>query len=186
MATEIVEIVDKYNHRVSVDSDINGLVIINGEHHKIHEGNSYVSSNTIDLGNSASHNIIIHTPNEETEHHLLFDLDTEAECSYIIYEDITVSASLSGTQISSINRNRNSTKTSNVINYQGALTGNINRSGATTILDRHLGSSRNIGGTERALNEFEFKPNKKYNIRVLNEVTTNNFIGYVINWYEVK
>jgi len=158
--------------------DEGALVTIDYAHHEIHDGNHYIASQAVDLGNGASRQVAIVTGANEV--HVLFSVITEAEGDFTLYEGATWDAP--GTGIAEINRKRSSTNTATMAVYYtptSAATGS-----ATLLQTKHWGSGKTTGADVRSSNEFILKASTNYLFTITNDTTSNNFITWWLDWYE--
>lgn len=149
-------------------------------HHKIHEGNSYVVSDVNDLANGASFDYLLTTPNTTVWAHLFLVIQSEAEASYILYENPTIT--LAGTGMTAYNRDRNSSNTATTTVEHTPTVGAV----GTQIFEEHWGVAigGGIAGINRGLKEFVLKQNEEYLLRVTNETASANQVSVILNWYE--
>lgn len=163
---------------VRVDASTHALEVIEYEHHEIHSGSSFYVTYTVDLGNGASQDILLVTPDTTKWAHMVGSVTTESEAHVYFYEDTTTSND--GTAMTEFNRNRNSGTAATVVaTYTPTVTGV-----GTLIWESHFGSGRGVGGGARSENEFVLKQNTKYMLRVTNATANANYIAIAINWYE--
>jgi hypothetical protein len=157
-------------------------VTIDIAHHEIHCGDMYVTTRTVDLANGASDVLHIVVPNETgtnltmKKYHTLVSFESEAESEMSIYESPTTSND--GTPLTKINRERNSTFTSNLGIFH-TPTSSID---GTIIYSKHIGNGVSIGGGGRS-EEFVLKNNTKYLVRLTNFAAGANHISWEINHY---
>lgn len=161
-----------------LDASTHSWQVIDYEHHEIHSGSSFVVADCTDLGNGASRELLIVTPNTAKWAHLLVKIITESEAHWYLYEDATTSSD--GTGLTEVNRNRNSATTATaVVTHTPTLTGD-----GTLIYQEHYGSGRGNGGENRGESEFVLKQNAKYLVRLTNATTSANYVTIVLDWYE--
>lgn len=154
-------------------------VIIDVEHHEIHCGDSYVATRTLDLGNGASDTMILNVPAlvGARNYHAVFEVLTESEASFAIFEGATTAAD--GVAVPFYNRNRNSAFTTGVTLFHTPTT----PAGGTEIFTAVWGSGRGVGGESRGREEFILKNNTKYRIVLTNNTATANQISYKFSHY---
>lgn len=155
-------------------------VIIETEHHEIHCGDALCCSHVVDLTNGATRDILIVTPvSASRNYHMYIEVVTESEADFKLYEDTTTSNN--GTTLNARNRNRaNPVVSESEVGFYHTPT--VTGVG-TLIEEEHWGSGKGVGGTSRGQNEWIFKNNAKYMIRVTNSTTQNNHIAIKINYY---
>ena len=161
-----------------LDKSTNTIQNIEYEHHEIHSGSSFTACYKAELGNGASADLLVVTPNTTSWAHMIYKIDVEAEADITVYEAPTATP---GTAITAYNRNRNSATaaTTTVTHTPTEIT-----EGTTIISSAHIGSGRDVGGGSRGTHEFVLKQNTKYLYRVTNATTTNNYVSIKLDWYE--
>lgn len=177
--------------RLLVDNIFRGALLTTPiEHHEIHCGDSYTAHHVADLTNGASIDYLIVVPNWGTVDgtnpgddqsiklaHLIGEVSGEAETSFYIYEGPTVT--VNGTAVTSVNRNRNSSKTDFLTIYQGAT---VSATG-TRLEYGKLGSGKVLGGAVNRTDEWVLKNNTTYLLRVTNDTTSNNYHTIRFQYY---
>jgi hypothetical protein len=187
-------IIDEYGIFAHIlgDNIFRGAIItIPTEHHEIHCGDSYECGDTDELGNGASEFYAIIVPDEGTidgtntganqgvkQYHSKAIIETQSEALVNFYEGATLSAN--GTQLTVINRNRNSTLTDFLAVYKAPT---ITNSGTLLPMSKRLGSDRRVGGRAGRENEIIMKNNTIYLVEIINEVTTANNYNFEIDYY---
>lgn len=142
----------------------------------IHAGYGYEASGTVDVGNGATYDVLI-TVHATTECSMVFEVDAEAECSYILYEN---PALYGGTGITEFNRDRNSANTPDtVISHTPTVT-----TTGTAIRTRHWGYGKAEGALNRGGWETILKQSEEYLLRITNETTSDNYICWILRWHE--
>lgn len=161
-----------------VDSITNVLEVIQYEHHEIHSGSSFLTGDYFSLTNKASRDILITTPDTTKWAHFIFKIQSQAEASFILYEDSEVSAN--GTSLLAFNRNRNSLTAPTTMTYEDPTVTDVgDMLGAGT-----MGSGKAAGGLIRDSNEIVLRQNTNYIFRITNETTSTNNIDFEFDWYE--
>lgn len=164
--------------RLRVDSATGALNVIDYAHHEIHGGSSFTADYTVELGNGATIDILVITPNTTKWAHMEYNLLCELETELKIYEGVTTSND--GTGLTEFNRNRNSaTAATTVVSHTPTVTNT-----GTLIRTKHFGTGKTSGGEAREIGEFILKQNTKYLYRITNATTSNNYISFILNWYE--
>jgi hypothetical protein len=176
----LVNIVDESNVNVAdVDSKYKSLVTRTNSFKSLQDGDSYMASHSIDIALSASHYGVLVTPNTTNNFYLTLVINQEGESDFSIYEDITVSTSLSGTALSIYNKDRSSANTSSGLAYQGPTVTDVTL-GSTIIHTQHFHSSE-----PKTIGPIKLDSNSKYGITFTNESTTAaNYISYNYYWDE--
>jgi hypothetical protein len=163
---------------VRLDRATNTLQTMSYEHHEIHAGSSFTVSFSADVANGANHDILLITPDTTKWAHLTYELETELESDFKIYEAPTATA---GDALVIYNRDRNSLTAATVT---ASSTPTSITPGTTILRSYHFGSGRSFGGGERGAHEFILKQNTKYLFRVTNATSNNNWISLKLDWYE--
>lgn len=172
-----VQIVDGNGNIVNIDEH-STLVTISQEHYRVHEGTMFTISRNGNIGNSDLRDTLIRTGNKE--YHFAFKIESEAEGSYIFYENATTSNN--GTAETIYNRNRTSNNTSTMaISYNAVVSAN-----GTNLITEHWGASKSTGGEERSEKEWILRPNTIYLLREINQTTSDNYFSTVLRWYELE
>jgi hypothetical protein len=157
-------------------------VVVDVAHHELHCGDSICLTHTVDLTNGAVRDILITVPNPAItakRYHFYIEVTTESETDVKLYESTTTSNN--GTTIAAFNRNRQDPV---VAENEVVFTHTPTVTGVGTLIEEfHFGSGRGVGGENRGNNEWVFKNNTKYLLRVTNATTTNNYIAVKIDYY---
>jgi len=172
------QIVDAGGKPAGVDNATETLQTIEYEHHEIHSGSSFTVSYKADIGNGATLDLLIVTPDTTTWAHMTYEVDVEAETDVLIYEAVTATA---GSPVVAYNRDRNNLTPATVV---VTSTPTSITAGTTIIRSYHLGSGRSSGGGARATHVFILKQNTKYLFRMTNATTNNNYMAVKLDWYE--
>lgn len=148
-------------------------------HHEIHEGDSYNFCETILLGNGATQDYILTTPNTTKWSHFGYIIDfNDGAGTFEIYEG----TNRVGTTLQSVfNRNRNSSNTNTSTVHKGQTDGTTD---GTKICMRRAGSGKTLSGSAGSNMERVLKQNTKYLIRLTNNTTSNNNVSVEFDWYE--
>jgi hypothetical protein len=154
------------------------LTTIDIAHSKIHTSESFFIKDWVTLTNGQILNFVAITPDTTKTPHLVMEFNFQAEANIAIYEGATLSNN--GTAITSFNRDRNSDNAATTLVYH---TPTITTDG-TLIARYKAGSGKSIGGSQSSRAELKLKRNTKYIIRVTNDTVSNNWMGYLADWYE--
>lgn len=165
---------------VAVYTESGKLTTIDYPHHEIHEGTHYIASYAVDLGNGATHYVLISTPDTTVEPHITINVISEAEAQFDLYETVTYAAV--GTAVAAYNRNRRSANTASILVYHTPTTPSV--VGATLLQTKHWGAGKTTGADVRGSNEFILARNTKYFLLITNATTSNNYITWWLDWYE--
>ena len=155
---------------------------INYEHHEVHEGNHYEHEDFSTLANGAVLNLGFQTADTTKWLHFLYNVISTGQVEIELFEGATIT--WNGTNITSINNNRNSSNTSNLAQFQSNPT--VTDPG-TAISKISIGSSSNpnqgIPGALSRGNEKILKQNTVYLLRLTSRVN-DNIVSRLLNWYE--
>lgn len=178
-------------NRLYIDSDVltnaidgvtTGIKTVTHEHHEVHEGNYYRSGMNYTLSNGQVATFGLTTPDTTVWCHMTWELDTTADGTFTVLEDVTSFAS--GASVTPLNHNRNSENTSDMTCIRG-MTGAdlITPTGGTTILNATLSTGKGDSLSAGHGEEFILRQNSKYLFRYTNG-TSANVIKFVMEWYE--
>jgi hypothetical protein len=178
--------------RDAFDRSTHGLIVVDYPHHEIHGGSSFVASGTVDLGNGATMNINVKTPNSTKYSHVVFSVSHELEAAINLYEGFapsgTADGGTPGVAVSVWNRNRNSSTAATTLVYSGATVGTAGTASAGTLIWAHHeggGSTPNrFGGESRGISEWVLKANTQYLFQIINATTSANYTAWEVDWYE--
>jgi hypothetical protein len=171
-----------FYRNISLDNATGALPTMFYGHHELHEGNYFSYTSALDLTNAQTISYLLTTPNTTKWSHFGFELNGQAEFDVKIYEGATpdvVGSAVSNPAV--INNNRNS-DTVNTLTITSPTLGAGAR--GTLIMNIHAGSGKAGTGSAGSGEEKILKQNTKYWIDLKNETTSNNYISWVIGWYE--
>lgn len=154
------------------------LSTIEYEHQRIHEGEMFTVLEVTDLGNGATRDILVVSPDTVKWTHIVWEIEHELETTIQFYQGTTYSAI--GTAVSSYNRNGNSNNVATTLVYHTPTITDV----GTLIGTIQQGDGKKAGGSDRLSNEFILKRNCAYLVRVTNLTASNNLIFTKLNWYE--
>ena len=166
---------------VEADSMTGAGVAIEYEHHKIHGGSHYFIVGTTELGNAASIDFQLTTPDTDKWIHMSFNIEGTQQTTIEIFESATVAA---GTPITAYNNNRNSTNTTDltVLQQGGAITNS-----GTSIYAQTVGVAGNVNRAKQGIAEREreiiLKQGRTYRFNILSGGAANQ-VAYSGEWYE--
>ena len=121
------------------------------------------------------------TPNTTAWVHVTWDLQTESEAHFYLYENPTTTDV--GTLVTAFNKNRNSTTTDTALIYHtpgGVVTTDA---GVLEISDTYTFAGTRIG--QDNFGEWVLKQNEDYLFRVTSATTDNNHVSMRFIWTEV-
>jgi len=169
------------------DDSTQDAVTIVHEHHEIHEGDHYF---VVSYQDASINNVLQFTwvqPNTTTWTHWTWELLTESETLWQVYEGGTISTPLT-TAITPVNSNRNSANTSGTtMRYElhanlAAANTSVDVSGATLLESGIVGSGFRGEGNAQRSNEIVLKQNTLYVLRAT--ATAAGYMNYNMQWYE--
>jgi len=161
------------------DNLYNANVTIDAAHHKIHDGDSYLSGAWLDLTNGQVYKILIEAASTSLACHMVFKIASELETSFNFYAGTTTSNN--GTPMSKFNRNRNSTKLGSLNIYHSPTV----VSNGTLLGSGIMGSGKTYGGFMRDTQEIILKKGTKYMFEITNATVLANWLDYEFGWYEL-
>ncbi|MFO7814989.1 MAG: hypothetical protein R6V14_04545 [Halanaerobiales bacterium] len=153
------------------------LIGIDWVHFKLHEGEHYYLRDYFTLGGRETVNIVIYTG--ENEAHLLPIITAnDGAINVSLYENSIITSN--GTEIIYYNSNYNYGDLDGLTIYDGAVVSNFGDYKGRS----YIGSGRTYGGVIRAENEIILQPNTTYVFQITNQITNNNVIDIILDWYE--
>lgn len=158
-----------------VDSAAGGLVTIETEHDKIHDGEHYNISGF--ETESVDGTIQLVTTTSTSKVHMTFQVDSTAGINFQAYEgSFNISG---GSAVTPINNDRNYTSASTLTVLKDPTIGDD----GTLIFSTSVGSNRQSGFIQRE-REIVLKTETRYTWRITS-LDNNNVVSYVGEWYEV-
>jgi len=161
----------------SVDKSTWATTTIEYEHHEIHGGSHYYICDSVSLGNAASIDLTVQTPNTSKWAHMLFAAEGTGKIQLQIFEGSDYDAD--GVLTAPLNNNRNSDNSSSVILRANPT---VNTDGSQ-IFNAVVGANKIAGSVTRS-KEIILKQNTKYIFRITNGLTTANIVSWCGEWYE--
>ena len=162
------------------DDVTHSLMVINHEHHEIHEGTTFRYSDSLIMASAATQVYLITTPNTTKWAHFTLDIDGSAITAVDVYEG----SDRSGTTLqTAYNANRNSNNINTTIIHKDISGGTTD---GTKIYGYKSGSSSNQSRSAAIVDhdsEVVLKQNTKYLVRITSG-TTDNLVNVLFNWYE--
>lgn len=161
------QIIGSNDEIAAVDHQHAAIPTISSIHRTIHEGRLFeVSHIFAAVADAASAEILITTGTKAV--HLRSRADTEGKSYGYLFEDAV--ASVAGTGLTNVNRDRNSANTAEtVVTHTPTLTSDGTQLTETLIPGGGAVGGNVIGGSLNSFEEFELKPNSVYLIRLTNE-----------------
>lgn len=177
---------------ILIDDKTTATATIEFEHHKVHEGDSFVND-SVDISMTTNDTLVLafKTPDTTKLAHMVVSGWSLTIAHIDIIEGPTWDSG-SGSQNTTFNRDRNSTTTSTLLeDTTGSFAANsatvlnpTNLAGGTIIHDIYFAAGKKEGGEiPRGIAEFMLKRNTTYAIRMTADAV--NSAGHLIlNWYE--
>lgn len=165
---------------IKVDGSTQDLQVLSHEHAEVHSGDHYFYNDRIALGNGASQDYIITTPDTTKWGHWLYKVVGGLGVDINIYE----ATDRNGTTLqTTLNSNRNSVNTAGLTVHKGQTGGTTD---GTLIMANGFGTgtSGGSGGETSREEEIILKQNTKYLFRVTNRATVSNPVTIKLTWYE--
>jgi len=170
-----------------IDRPTHTLQTIEYEHHEIHAGSHFFVKNYQTLSINQVLDFTFVTPNTTKWTHFLWDLATESQTNWLIYEGATITNALANA-LTPLNSDRNSLNASvNTLRFevQANLAGanaDTNVTGATLIASGISGVGKGGQGVSGRDSEIILKQNTIYCFRAI--ATSAGYINYDMEWYE--
>jgi len=175
-------IVDPMSATISSPTDdvTGNLISIDQAHHEIHDGDHFFYTDSVLLGNAATQDYLITTPDTTKYCHLFFVLDGSTIVQWDLYES---SDKLGTTPQTAFNSNRNSLTAPTLAIAKGTSGGTTDgtllqtyKCGSSTAQAKSPTLSRNI-------DEIILKRNTKYILRTTSGAASN-LTNVRLTWYE--
>lgn len=168
---------------LNTDNATGALITMEYEHHEVHAGSHFTYASAVDIGNAATVSFVLVTPNNTKWSHFGFEINGQAEYDLQIFEGATPdNLGIAVANPAVINNDRNSTQVNElVINGSPTLGGG---SKGTLIFRTHAGSGKTTGGQAGTGQELILKQNTTYWVDLKNSTTSDNFIAWLVSWYE--
>jgi hypothetical protein len=177
--SQYVSLQKEDGNNLCVDDSTSSLCVEDYSHNRIHEGKHFFDCNFIDIANNSQYELIIITPNTAEHANIVWFFQFEGEGELEIKEGVTFDAT--GTEITPINNNRNSSTINSTLLYHTPT----NATGGSYICHQRVGSGRTAGGDRRSDEEVILKQNTNYLIRAINRIAGSpNLFNWKLEWYE--
>ena len=173
--------------KVRIDGATNSLQIVDYEHHEIHSGSHFFVVGYQDLTAGQVLDFTWLMPNTTEWIHWVWDLETEAELNWLVYEGATATNPLANA-VTPLNGDRNSAHTSaTTMKYEiqanlAAANADTAVGGATLIESGISGSGKKVPGLGARNHEIILKQNTLYCLRAI--ATQAGYINFSMQWYE--
>ncbi len=158
---------------------------IDSVHYQIHNGGHYELKDVIDLSINNVRDIQITTPDTAKWAHMTIAFDSENECEWFLYRNVSIV--LAGSASNVQNSHHNSDKTSDLIvkHIDNASVSAANDdtavAGATVIHHGITGTGQKAGGHDHNI-EIILKQGEDYTLRFI--ANAAGYINYHLTWYE--
>lgn len=181
--TQTVQIIDANGNTFEGDPATHAMIGVTYAHHEIHDGNSFVVSEQVQLADAGTREYRIATPNTTRWAHMIVVIDGSLDTTVEIYETTTKTA---GTAMTARNRNRNSANAATT-----TITHTPGGAGDGTLIwttrfgnDSGPAGKGGTGGGSRGVDEWVLKQNTAYLIRITSNSADNN-VATQFDWYEL-
>ena len=171
---------------VRMDASTGSIQVVDYEHHEIHSGSHYTVSSYQDLSINQVLQITLATPDTTKWTHITWEISTEKETLWQVYENVSVTSALANV-VTPMNSNRNSLNTSGntlrsaVHASTAAANTNVAVAGATLLAEGVSGAIQKSGENERS-HELILKQNTTYSLRAT--ATVAGLSSFSMQWYE--
>jgi hypothetical protein len=169
-----------------VDSSTHSIQTIEYEHHEVHGGSHFFVASYQDLTITQVLDFTWLMPNTTKWTHWVWEIYTESETLWQVYETATATAPLANA-VTPLNNNRNSaTISGTVMKYE--VQANLTAADAdtsvvsATLLESGISGAGKTAGFGKRENELILKQNVLYCLRAT--ATAAGFINFNMNWYE--
>lgn len=164
--------------RLPRESISGALIVMQNATRQLKQGNMFHASYTVDLGNAASADILLTTPNTAIRVNFFYQIGVETESHVYFYENPTISNV--GTAVASYNRDRNSSATATMTVKH---TPTVTDTGAVIPSQAHLGT-KGSAAQHMEDDQWILKQNEEYLLRVTNATALANYTTILLDWYE--
>ena len=172
------------SNEIGIDNSTSSIQTIDYEHHEVHAGDHYFVISHQDL---AINNVLQFTwqmPNTTKWIHWKFQLDTESETLWQVYEGGSITNALAS-EVTPLNSNRNSGNTSGTaMRYEvhaDLASANTDVTPTTLIMSGISGAGKS-GGNDQLVHELVLDQNQLYVLRAT--ATAAGYIDFSMQWYE--
>lgn len=158
-------------------------IVIDLAHESVHTGTHYFYDSAQDLTNGQTVSFVLVVPDTVYVPHFELYVDGEAEYGVNVYEGATPGAN--GTLVTNpgiYNRNRNFPDTNGVKIYSTPTLAPGSK--GALLASHHTGRGIQSGGEDRPSREIVLRRNTKYWIDFINATANNNYIDWLMDWYE--
>lgn len=182
-----VQLVDSVGRTPKIDSTTKSLMTIDYAHHEIHSGSHFFVVGYQDLTINQVLDFTWQMPSGTKWTHWVWDLATESETLWLIYEGAVETNALANA-ITPLNSDRNSlTASGTTMRYEiqanlTAANGDTNVTAATLIKSGISGAGKGGSGVAGRDSEIILKAGTPYCLRAI--ATAAGYINFDMEWYE--
>jgi len=174
-----------------IDETTFAALVIDHNHHEIHDGNTFMVNEAYDLATDEVLQINIKTPNNSAElkySHFLVNFNTQDEYEWYFFENTSTAQ---GTIFTPINFNRNSSKISNMKVYIDThttianATASVHTAEATILMHGYIETGTRqgeFGGIIETGREIILKNDTNYTFRAI--CNSAGWVSSNVVWYE--
>lgn len=171
-------------NEIGIDDSTASIQTIDYEHHEIHSGDHYFVRSYADLAINHVLQFTWQMPNTTKWIHWRWQIDTESETLWQVYEGGSITNALANT-ITPLNNNRNSANTSGTtLKYED----HANLAAAdtdvtpTTLIMSGISGAGKDNGIDAQSDELVLKQNELYVLRAT--ATAAGYVDFHMRWYE--
>ena len=172
---------------VRLDASTHSFQTISYEHHEIHGGSHYFVVGYQDLSINEVLDFTFQMPDTDKHIHWSWKLDSENECNWLVYENVTATNPLANS-ITPLNSNRNSANTSGTtMKYEvqtnlAAANADTDVTSPAILMESGISGSGRSGGDDARGHEIILKRNTLYCMRAI--ASAAGYIDFNMQWYE--
>ena len=177
-----------------IDASTNELVIIDYEHHELHDGSMFSCHYVQSVTDTNDRTVIAFTTPVDEEIHMIVNVAATAAATFFILEGAT-GTTAGATDLTIFNKKRDSTNTSLMTSIDGtvgkvsyySLTTDSAITGGTEVYEEYIGAGK-VGqaaaGASRGANEWILKKSTVYDIELKSADANTNEHHIHMDWYE--
>jgi hypothetical protein len=169
---------------VRIDTTTGVIGQVPYEHLEVHTGRLFSYSECVELGNDASVDYVIETPDTTRWSHIGINIEGVGVTEIRLYEATNGTGTTEQTNV--FNRQRNSANTAGTKIYKGYTAAGEAPTLGTLLCSHRSGfsSGQSKSASEAgSAHEYVLKQNTKYILRITSR-TAANFVATELNWYE--
>lgn len=169
---------DEAGQSFVLDEITGALVVMDIEHHEVHEGELFrVWYRQTGVNINVNVDVLLSVPNQNVDFHFEGATSSSGGAYVQFYENVITSDD--GSQLSVYNAFRRSTNTNILVPYIAPTITNL----GTLIDGAQLGSGQTTGGVARGEGEWVLNKNRKYLLRITS-AANGSIITARLRWYE--